>query len=81
MSCSSPYCTPPEWIAKGKTSFGGLLLIKGSLMLDLSISTSLPLGKAFGGQSSLESGFLHLGGSARKDPYLGQSQTEACHCD
>jgi len=51
---SSPYCTPLEWIVKGKTSFGGLLLTKRNLMLDHSIRHLLAKrhftspGKAFG---------------------------------
>jgi hypothetical protein len=51
----SPYCTPSEWNVKGKTSFGGLLLTKRNLMLDLSIRFLLAkrkftsLGKVFGG--------------------------------
>jgi len=49
------YCIPPEWIVKGKTSFGGLLLTKGNLKLDLSIKLLLANrlfifpGKVFGG--------------------------------
>jgi hypothetical protein len=38
---SSPCCIPLEWIVKGKISFGGLLLTKGNLMLDLSIRSFL----------------------------------------
>jgi hypothetical protein len=34
---SSPCYIPLEWDVKGKTNFGGLLLTKGTLMLDLSI--------------------------------------------
>jgi len=71
----------------GKISSGGLLLTKENLMLDLSIRL-LPAnrlfifpGKYLADQSSLESGFLCLDGSAREDPHLGQSQKEACHCD
>jgi hypothetical protein len=52
---SSPYCIPSELIVKGNISFGGLLLIKGSLMLDLFIRLLLAkrqftlLEKVFGG--------------------------------
>jgi hypothetical protein len=68
----------------GKISFGGPLLTKENLMLDLSIR--LLLAKRlfiFPGkdQGSLESGFLCLDGSAREEPHLGQPQKEACHCD
>jgi hypothetical protein len=38
---SSPYCNPSKWNVKGKTSFCGLLLINGILMLDLSIRSLL----------------------------------------
>jgi len=34
---SSPYCILSDVIVMGKTSFGGFLHAKGSLMLDLSI--------------------------------------------
>jgi len=52
---ASLYCTPPNWIVKGKTSFGGLFLTKRNLMLDLSIRLLLAKGlfifhgKVFGG--------------------------------
>jgi hypothetical protein len=39
------------------------------------------LEKYLADQGSLESGFLHLGGSVREDAYLGQSKKVAYHCN
>jgi hypothetical protein len=56
-------------------------------MLDLSIRLLLAKrllifpGKYLADQGCFESGFLRLDSSTREDPYLGQSQKEACHCD
>jgi hypothetical protein len=60
---------------KETTSFGVLLLTKGSLLLVLSIrcmqrGRSFPLKKYLADQSSLESGVFCLVSGAREDLYL-----------
>jgi hypothetical protein len=85
---SSPYCILSDLIVIGKTSFGGLLLAKVSLMLKLSIRFLLtrrelifPKKKYLADQGSFKSGFFCLGGNSREDSYFGQSHKEASHCD
>ena len=41
---SIPYCTPTKQEGKGRPSFGGLCLAKGSLILDLSTRSLLVKG-------------------------------------
>jgi len=44
-------------------------------------TTNFPWKSFWRTKVSFKSGLFHLGSSSREDPYFGQSQKEASHCD